>query len=94
MAKSKAREMQWRIHTPNFLKEIIECASPEQKNGILKQPIKIFQSLLIELAERCSEINDPKLNALMCRLTLYEIADPESKDFDSKLKEEIIKNGR
>jgi hypothetical protein len=58
--------------------------------SILNQPIKIFASLLNEVAIRASQLNDPKLNSLMMRLTLYEMADPESKHYDKKLLRETL----
>jgi len=44
-----------------------------------------------EVAERASQINDPQLNALMCRLALYEVADPFSKSYDKKVVERIYR---
>lgn len=86
------KEGKWRVHTPNFLKEIIENSSPQaQRNGVLEKPINIFRKLLIEVGERASELNDKKLNALMCRLTIYEIANPESKEYNPELVDKIFK---
>ena len=42
----------------------------------------IFGKLLAKVGERAAELNDPQMNNLMCRLTIYTCADPESKDYD------------
>jgi hypothetical protein len=49
----------------------------------------ILASLLAEVATRASQLNDDKLNSLMCRLTLYEISDPYSKEYDEELSNKI-----
>lgn len=46
-------------------------------------PLKITYQILLEVAKRASELNDDKLNALMCRLSLYSVADQYSEDFDA-----------
>jgi hypothetical protein len=46
------------------------------------------------VGERASELNDPQLNALMCRLTIYEIADPESKNYKPRVVKKIMKEGK
>lgn len=87
--KIKSEKGKWRVHTPNLLKEIMEVSQPKATD-ILRTPLNIFKNLLVEVGKRASEINDPKLNALMCRLTIYAIADPQDKDYNKKLVEEII----
>lgn len=71
----------WKVHTPNLLKEIL--VNPQL--ACMAQPLNIFARLLAEVAERAIELNDPALNNLMMRLTLYEQADPHSADFDAAL---------
>ena len=78
--------MEWKVHTPNLLKEILSNSQTE----ILKIPINIFGRLLFQVGERAKEINDLKLNRLMIRLTIYAQADPESKDYDPELCEKIL----
>ena len=68
--------MQFRVDTVSLLKEIADAGLPRNM-GVLKIPINIFKSLLGEVAQRATEINDPRLNILMLRLTLYEV--PNSK---------------
>lgn len=53
-------------------------------------PLNIFGKLLALVGERAIELNDPKLNALMCRLTIYTIADPESQDYDPETVRKIL----
>ena len=81
-------DLGWRVHTPNLLNEILvnkECA-------ILKIPLTIFSTLLQQVGKRASELNDKELNKLMLRLTIYEIADPHSPNYDSKLVSKILKS--
>lgn len=80
---------QWKCHTPALLKEILnnsQCAA-------LLRPLQIFASILNEAATRASEINDAKLNACMAKLTLYEICDPYSKEYNPEIWEKLI-NGK
>ena len=72
--------LNWTIHTPGLLTELFSIPLP----GILGKPISIFAATLAKVAERASELNDPILNELMCRLTLYECADPYSAEYDPK----------
>ncbi len=69
---------QWRVHTPNLLKEIASYS----KQPVLRTPIAILGSLLASVGERATVLNDPELNRLMLRLTIYSAADPESEDYD------------
>lgn len=71
--REAARGMDWKIHTPNLLTEILKNRGTET----LRTPINIFGKMLGAVAERAAEINDPRLNVLMLRLTLYDVADPE-----------------
>ena len=88
MNKKYPIKLKWKCHTPNLLKEINNCTNFNNPTAL-----RIFRDILVDVSERASEINDPKLNALMCRLTLYEIADPESKNYDSKLLNKTLKKG-
>ncbi len=77
MNKEKTK-LFWKCHTPRLFEEILlnpGCTA-------LWQPLNIFRSILIEIAERCIEINDDKLNLLMLRLTLYECADPLRENYN------------
>jgi hypothetical protein len=85
-------ELEWRIHTPNFLKELADCGL-DKKMGILKVPLNEFRIKLILLSQIAQEIDDPRLHLWCCQMTLYDQADPESKDYDpeifNKLKAQI-----
>jgi hypothetical protein len=71
----------WRVHTPNLLREII---SGHTGGWIFNQPLRILGDLLHSVGTRAAEINDPELNALMARLTIYSVADPTSPDYDQE----------
>lgn len=78
--------LKWRVHTANLLHEILS----NQTAWVLHQPMRIFGSILAEVGERAAELNDPKLNALMCRLTIYTCADPKSPDYDPELTRRVM----
>ena len=82
------RTLTFRVHTPLLLKEITECAI-DKNTGVLKVPLNQFRILLLQVAERASQLNDAKLNKLMCDLTLYDEADPESENYNPELLEEV-----
>jgi len=84
---SNFNQMQWRVNTPQLLKEILE----NKEDRIFSVALQIFANLLTEVGERASELNNPKLNALMCRLAIYAIADPYSKHYDEEKTKVIIR---
>lgn len=78
-AGSQAREgkkihvrqrLEWSVNTPDLLKDIIP--NMRASESISPSIITIFGSLLAEVAERATELHDPKLDSLMLRLNLYE----------------------
>jgi hypothetical protein len=73
MAKRKARTVEFTVHTPNLLNEILT----NHGTGILEKPLQIFGGILHEVAQRAIALDDPEMNILMMRLTLYRQADPE-----------------
>lgn len=79
----------WKVHTPNLLKEI----GGNPGLWALKVPLNIFADLLAQTAARASELNDPELNALMVRLTLYDVADPHSPGFDAATVARVLAHG-
>jgi len=81
----------WKVNTPGLLKEIV---NNNKHMSAMATPLQIFAHLLGEVATRASELNDDKMNALMCRLALYEISDPYSKEYDEKLTKSLIKKGQ
>jgi len=80
----------WKVHTPLLLQEIADCSG----NTIYKIPLSIFGKLLAEVGERAAAINDPELNALMCRLTIYTVADPTSPDYNPKTERAVMQAAR
>jgi len=76
----------WKVHTRGLLEEISSNFNAPQ----ILIPIKILDNLLRQVAKRATEINDLKLNALMIRLTLYSIADPDSPDYNPKAISKIL----
>lgn len=74
---SKKTKVSWRVNTPALLAEIYKS---NPTTSVLRIPLQAFANILAEVADRASELNDPKLNALMCRLALYAVADPYNKE--------------
>lgn len=83
---TNGENLEWRVCTPALLREILNNPGCQ----ILARPLQIFGCILAEVGERASEINDPKLNALMCRLAIYSISDPYNPEYDKDLSNEII----
>jgi len=81
--------LQWRVNTPQLLKEILQ----NKETQALTMPLQIFSLILSEVGQRASELNDDKLNALMCRLAIYEISDPYNKNYDADLTNKTIELG-
>lgn len=79
--------MTWRVHTPNLLKEV--ASNPNLLAAHI--PLQILAHLLAQVGERAAQLNDRQLNALMMRLTIYSVADPESPDFDQNVVDEYLK---
>lgn len=78
--------LEWRVHTSRLLEEIIQHSGQQ----VLTQPLRILGRLLAEVGERAIELDDAKLNALMCRLTIYTVADPDSPDYDPELLQKTL----
>lgn len=62
-------EFQFDVDTPRFLKEVIENSDCKMYGACWN----IFRSLLVQVAQRATELNDPIMNVLMLRLNLYEV---------------------
>jgi len=80
----------WKVDLHKFLKDAVNTQGPPESIQ-LADPAMSIAAIMLELAERCVQLNDPKLNALMCRLILYQIADPNHPDYDPELCETIYK---
>ena len=83
---SSFKNLEFRVHTPNLLKLVLEL----RDGFVLRIPIATFGDLLASVAERASQLNDPILNGLMCKLALYDISDPTSESFDVLMTKELI----
>lgn len=75
-------EMEWKVNIPSLFKEIVEANAT---TSIMRIPLQILMAILSEVGERAAQINDPILNGLMCRLTVYEISDPYNKGYNKKV---------
>jgi len=84
------KTLSFKVHTANLLNEIADNCNA----AVLKIPLNVFRTLLCKVSERASQLNDPILNDLMCSLTLYEISDLLSPDYDKKKVEEIKKKAK
>lgn len=71
------------VNTPQFLKEACENSI----GGMYAVCWNVFRSLLAQVAERATELNDPVLNTLMIRLNLYEIPNSERYKMIKNMKE-------
>lgn len=83
---TETNDLYWKVNTPGLLKEILS----NSQAAILAKPLQIFGSILYEVGERAIELNDPKLNALMCRLSIYSQSDPYNPDYNEELSNKII----
>lgn len=79
--------LNWRVHAPNLLTEIVQN---NPTAWALRLPVQIFANILHEVATRAVALDDPELTALMCRLTLYEEADPSSPAFSPELLNQVL----
>ena len=77
----------WRVHTARVLGEVMENPT----TWPLKIPLLSLDNLLRQVASRAIEIDDTRLNQLMCQLTLYSVADPFSPDYNCDLALKIIR---
>lgn len=82
----KEEGLEWKSHVAAIFKEILNNPG----TWVLATPLNIIQHTLVEVGERAAELNDPILNGLMCRLAIYEISDPYSKEFDKKKLDEVM----
>lgn len=85
-----AKKLHFRVHTLNLLNEIVECSLPKS-SGVLFVPINTFKNLLGEVAKRATELNDPVLNRIMFDLTLYELPDGNTPEYNKIMKQVYLK---
>lgn len=81
----------FRVDTMGLLTEIAD-AGLDRRMGVLKIPLNIFKNILGEVAERATQLNDPKLNILMLKLALYEVPPheiPDAIEYQMKLRDSL-----
>lgn len=76
----------WKVNTASMLNEVLTNPG----TSIFIKPFQIFGGILHELGERAAELNDPKLNAIMCKLAIYEISDPYHPNYDAEAVSKIM----
>ena len=83
-------DLQWKVNTPGLFGQIFDNPG----TALLIRPIQAMANLLEGVAIRASQINDPELNSLMCRLALYAVADPTSPDYDREAENKVYEDTR
>lgn len=68
-----------KVNIPSLFKEIVEY---NKSTALFRHPLMITKGILGQVAERAIELEDPKLIALVMRLSLLSVSDPKSPDFD------------
>ena len=77
----------YKVHVHDIFEEIV---SNNDTMWPMRQPLNILLKILAAVAKRCTEVNDPKLNAYMMRLALYAVADPNDPNYDADFVNEYI----
>ena len=77
--------MQFDLNTPGFMKEVIENSGQR----MYAPAWNVFRDLLLAVATRASELNDPIMNVLMLRLNLYEVPNKERHKIIEQIRKEI-----
>lgn len=85
---SVVEKLEWKVHTVELFKEI---SSSFSHSVLVRIPLQILQNLLAQVAQRATELNDPQLNKLMIRLTLYSIANPNEPGYNPAFVEEYLR---
>mgnify|MGYP003677745285 CR=1 FL=1 len=80
------------VHTVRLLDEIQNNATRPKDMAALQIPFDYFRSLLHEVAQRCTEINDPVLDILMIKMTMYSVANPDMPDFDQEVVKQYLES--
>lgn len=62
--------LEWKCNTPGLIEEIGNCCT---EAPALITPLRILQGMLQELAAVAIRIDDPELNVMMLRLSLYDV---------------------
>ena len=80
------------VHTVRLLDEIQNNATRPKDMAALQIPFDYFRALLHEVAQRCTEINDPVLDILMIKMTMYSVANPDMPDFDQEVVKRFLES--
>ena len=80
------KKLGWKVNTHGIFKEILD----QDGMWMLSKPINIILDLLRQTAQRATELNDPQLNKLMIRLSLYDISNPKDPKFNPDLVRQIL----
>lgn len=80
------------VHTVRLLDEIQNNATRPKDMAALQIPFDYFRALLHEVAQRCTEINDPVLDILMIKMTMYSVANPDMPDFDQEVVKQFLES--
>ena len=78
--------LEWKVATYSLFKEIIS----NSQTAALKIPLNILLVLLKQVGQRAIELDDPQMNALMLRLGLYSISNPDDPEFNPELVEKYL----
>ncbi len=81
-------QLLWKVNAAALIKEIAENGGPAMSGVIM--PLHIFRHILSMVAVRASQLNDPEMNKLMCRLALYAISDPYSGEYDAEALKQVM----
>lgn len=90
MSNHVTDDLSWKVNTAGLLDEVIKGSG----QYIYRVPIILLKRLLGQVAERASQLNDDEMNALMCKLSLYDISDGYDKEnYNPKLARQVIRLG-
>lgn len=91
MKKNKVEKLEFSVHLPNIISEMVQNGRHNKDFAALLIPILTTYDLLKRVAQRAIEVDDPELNKLMCKLTLYSCCDPQSADYDEEIRRDLTK---
>lgn len=83
------KTLHFRVDTMKLLIEIVDHGL-RPGMGVLRVPLNTFRVLLGQVAQRCTELNDPVLNRLMFDLTLYELPSPTKPEWRKIMKASVF----
>ena len=80
-------KLEWRVDTVSLIKQLLEDSNISASNGVFVKPVNIFLTILSQVANRAIELDDPTLNVLMLRLSLYDVEPAKiSEEIDNQYK--------